>query len=258
VKICDSHTYAYYNNLLYPAQKNDIIIAIKLAGSVTLTIDRLNQVSGVPTPREYNMRVGKELIGKPIYSVTDGKQLGVVKDVYLDKDIKILNGLFIGQEGLFNRKSNLIARENIAVLGLDAVLTSSSDIVTDSNVFPEVESWLRREDIQGREIETAGGTKVGTVGDVLFDEEAKIIGFTLSRVNVEGPIAENKKVLKEAVTDAGGVDGVVIVDLAKAEKPSTQDEVGASKTTDIDGNEALQVENQIEEKPESKAENPTS
>jgi uncharacterized protein YrrD len=258
VKICDSHTYAYYNNSLYPAQKNDIIIAIKLAGSVTLTIDRLNQVSGVPTPREYNMRVGKELIGKPIYSVTDGKQLGVVKDVYLDKDIKILNGLFIGQEGLFNRKSNLIARENIAVLGLDAVLTSSSDIVTDSNVFPEVESWLRREDIQGREIETAGGTKVGTVGDVLFDEEAKIIGFTLSRVNVEGPIAENKKILKEAVTDAGGVDGVVIVDLAKAEKPSTQDEVGTSKTTDIDGNEALQVENQIEEKPESKAENPTS
>lgn len=200
------------------------------------------------------MRVGKELIGKPVYSVTDGKQLGVVKDVYLDKDIEMLNGIFLGQEGLFNRKSNLIARENIAVLGLDAVLTSDSDIVTDSNVFPEVESWLRREDIQGREIETAGGTKVGTVGDVLFDEEAKIIGFALSRVNVEGPIAENKMVLKEAVTNAGGVDGVVIVDLAKAEKPSTQDVLGASKISGIDSDEDLRAdkngaENQIEEKP---------
>jgi uncharacterized protein YrrD len=209
------------------------------------------------------MRVGKELIGKPIYSVTDGKQLGVVKDVYLDKDIEILNGIFLGQEGLFNRKSNLIARENIVVLGLDAVLTNDSDIVTDSNVFPEVESWLRREDIQGREIETAGGTKVGTVGDVLFDEEAKIVGFALSRVNVEGPIAESKMVLKEAVTNAGGVDGVVTVDLAKAEKPSTQDEVGASKITDLDGNEDLRAdkngaENQIEEKPGSEAENSSS
>ncbi len=209
------------------------------------------------------MRAGKELIGKPIYSVTDGKQLGVVKDLYLDKDIEMLNGIFLGQEGLFNRKSNLIARENIAVLGLDAVLTSGSDIVTDSNVFPEVESWLRREDVQGRGIETAGGTKVGTVGDVLFDEEAKIIGFALSKVNVEGPIAENRIVLKEAVTSAGGVDGVVTVDLAKAEKPFIQDEVGAGKIADAYGGEDLRAdknaaEYQIDEQPGSEAENSPS
>ena len=51
------------------------------------------------------MRLGKELIGKPIYSLTDGRHLGNVKDLYLDLDVVTLNGIFLGHEGLFNRKA---------------------------------------------------------------------------------------------------------------------------------------------------------
>ena len=128
------------------------------------------------------MRLGKELIGKPIYSMTDGRQLGNVKDIYLDLELNFLNGIFLGHEGLFNRKARVIARENIAVFGYDAVLVTDSDVETDNNDTPEVELWLRRENVQGRGIETPGGTKVGTVGDILFDEKAKVVGFSLARV----------------------------------------------------------------------------
>ena len=164
------------------------------------------------------MRLGKDLIGKPIYSLTDGRQLGSVKDIYLDLDLGLLNGIFLGHEGLFNRKARVIARENIAVFGYDAVLVTDSDVETDSNDTPEVELWLRRDSFQGRSVETPGGTKVGTVGDILFDEKAKVVGFSLARVFVAGPVAEKRVVMKEAVADAGGKEGIVTVDLAKAEK----------------------------------------
>jgi uncharacterized protein YrrD len=168
------------------------------------------------------MRVGKELIGKPIYSVTDGRQLGTVKDLYLDLDLGILNGIFLGREGLLNRKARVIPRKNIAILGIDTVLVTGSDVVTDNVEMPEVEMWLRRENLQGRGINTAGGTKVGTVGDVLFDEEAQVVGFALARVFVEGPVAEKRIILKEAVLDAGGKTGVVTIDLSKAEQHGTE------------------------------------
>ena len=164
------------------------------------------------------MRLGKELIGKPIYSMTDGRQLGNVKDVYLDLGLGVLNGIFLGHEGLFNRKARVITRKNIAVFGYDAVLVTAADVETDNNETPEVDVWLRRESVQGRGIETPGGTKVGTVGDILFDKDAKVVGFSLARVYVAGPVADKRVILKEAVTDTGGKDGIVTVDLSKAEK----------------------------------------
>ncbi len=53
----------------------------------------------------------------------------------------------------------------------------------------------------------------------MIDEEARIVGYSLSRVHVAGPVADNKLVLKEAILDDGGVDGVMTIDLAKAERP---------------------------------------
>lgn len=165
------------------------------------------------------MRKGKELIGKPIFSITDGRDQGSVKDLYLDLDLTLLKGIYLGREGLLSRKVRVIAREYVAVFGIDAILTSDSDVISDNSQLPEVDVWLRRDDLQGREVETAGGTKVGTIGDVLFDEQAMVAGVSLARVHVAGPIAENKILLRSAITDTGGREGAMIVDLSLAEQP---------------------------------------
>lgn len=168
------------------------------------------------------MRLGKELIGKPVFSVTDGRLLGHVKDLYIDKDLELLNGIYLGSEGLINRKSLLIARRNIQVFGIDAILAKSSDAVADDDETKEMEHWLRREELQKREIDTPGGTKVGTIGDILLDEEAKIVGFSLGRVFVEGPVAKNRMIMKAAILDTGRDDGTMTVDLSKAEQTSPE------------------------------------
>lgn len=164
------------------------------------------------------MRKGKELIGKPIYGQQDGRQIGAVKDLFVDLDLKLLKGIYLGREGLINRKVQFIAREDITVFGIDAVLTSGSDVASDNSLVPEVDTWLRRDSLIGREVETAGGTKVGTVGDVLFDEQAAVAGVALARVHVAGPIAEKRLVFSSAITETGGREGAMIVDLAKAEQ----------------------------------------
>ena len=170
------------------------------------------------------MRIGKELIGKPIYSIIDGRQQGTVKDLFLDLELKQLKGIFLGHEGLINRRIRVIARDDVAVFGFDAVLTSRGDAATDNSQMPEVDVWLRRDDLHNREIHTAGGTKVGTVGDVLFDEHAEVAGVWLARVHVAGPIAEKKTVPRAAITETGGREGVMIVDLSMAERPVTEED----------------------------------
>jgi uncharacterized protein YrrD len=192
------------------------------------------------------MRVGREFINKPIFSITDGKHLGSVKDLYLDLETNLLNGLFLGQEGLIKRKARLINREHVAVLGIDAVLVTDSDVVTDDNELVEAQTWLKREDLQGRDVDTAGGTKVGTIGDVLFDEEAKIVGYSLSRVHVTGPVAEHRVILNQAVVDNGGSEGIMTVDLAKAEQPIEKPAEAAEEVTPPEEAEPV-VEVEIDE-----------
>jgi len=166
------------------------------------------------------MQAGKDLIGKPIFSISNGRQLGTVKDLYLDTGLNLVTGVFLGPQRLFSRKSLLIERSNVMVFGVDAILAKHSEAVTDSSKAAEWAKWMRRDRIQGRQVATVGETKVGTIDDVILDEAMRIIGFSLLRVFVEGPIAENRAVVREAVIEAGNEDDVMIIDLSKAERQS--------------------------------------
>jgi sporulation protein YlmC with PRC-barrel domain len=164
------------------------------------------------------MRLGKDLSDKPIYSVTEGRQLGRVKDFYLDNNLEKITALFLGSEGLFSRKSLFIQREQVTLLGLDVVLTVDSDVVIDEKQILDLNAWVKRENLVGRQVDTTGGTRVGVIGDVIVDNEGQVVGFKLARVNVEGPIARKQAIAREVVTDTGGAAGVMTIDMPRAEQ----------------------------------------
>lgn len=176
------------------------------------------------------MRFSKDLIGKPIFSIEEGRNLGVVRDVYLDKALSWLAGVHLGKEGLISRRALVIPREAISVFGVDAILAKTADAVTDDKKMADIENWLRLDKLQGREVDTPGGTRVGTLGDVMLDEEARIVGFSLSRVHVEGPIAENPIVMRDAVLDIGGDDDAMTIDLSKVERQAGISDAAEDKT----------------------------
>ena len=62
------------------------------------------------------MITSKDHSGKPLISITDGKKLGEVKDLYLDQDMRQVAAVFLGKEGLISRKALVIPRSAVGTL----------------------------------------------------------------------------------------------------------------------------------------------
>lgn len=162
----------------------------------------------------------KNFTGKRIISVDNGTDLGIVKDLYFDEGLSSVMALFLGNEGLFTRKSIFVPRSAVTLFGRNAILVTQSDVVTDSSQNEEVKEWVRRDWLPGRAINTTGGTKVGTIGDILLDNEGVIIGFTLSHIYLDSPVTRARVIMRDAVLDVGSPTSAMTVDLAKAEQQS--------------------------------------
>lgn len=163
------------------------------------------------------MATTKEYAGKILVSVTDGKHLGEVKDVYFDTEITKVTAAHLGKSGLINRKSLVVELSHVKLFGLDAWLTDASDIVIAKDDVPGAETYLLADTVRGRDIQTDGGTKLGTIGDILIDASNNVVGFALSKVNVEGPIAEAKTIARAAISNLGSDSTPMIAILEKAE-----------------------------------------
>lgn len=163
------------------------------------------------------MRLGKDLINKPIYSLDEGKLLGKTQDLYVDDNLEVVLGIYLGAQGLVRRRAQLIRSGDVSVFGVDAVLVKSAGAVVDDGEFAAAKDWLRRDKLAGRDVDTPGGTRLGVLGDVIVDASGRITGFALWKVYVEGPLAEKRIIDRTAVLDTGQVDGRMTVDLARLE-----------------------------------------
>lgn len=163
-------------------------------------------------------RLGKDFVNKAVLSMDEGRMLGRIQDLYLDAPLERVLGLYMGSEGVFKRKSLLIPRSAIAVMGVDAVLVNTSDVFTDDQALPDAKAWFRRDKLIGREVDTPGGTRLGLIGDVVVEDNGAISAFALSKVYVEGPLAESRLVERIAVIDTGQEDGRMNVDLSILEQ----------------------------------------
>ena len=149
------------------------------------------------------MRLGKDLINKPIYTLDEGRLLGKVQDLYLDDSLEVVLGIFLGAQGLVRRRSQLIRNDDVTVYGADAILVKSANVVTDDSELTAAKEWLRRDKLAGRDVDTPGGTRLGQLGDVVVDDTGRITSFAMWKVFVEGPLAEKRVVDRSAVLDTG-------------------------------------------------------
>jgi uncharacterized protein YrrD len=173
---------------------------------------------------EINMRSAMKIINLPLVSITDGKLVGEIKDFYFDTQEAQLVAVVVGQKGLISPKSLIVKREAIQVFGQDVWLLHQAEVVEELSKQAGETRYQFMHDISGREITTSGETKVGTVGDVWLDDEARVAGFGLDKVFMKGPIAEKKYIPLQAVQDwgvramgMGGHDNPMVVDLSVIE-----------------------------------------
>ena len=159
----------------------------------------------------------KELSNKPLISITDGKKLGEVKDLYLDQDMRQVAAVFLGKEGIISRKALVIARSSVQVYGIDVWLVAGSDTVKGPGDIPQSETFILVGELRGRDIQTEGGTKIAVIEDVILDTEARVLGFGLGKVYSQGPLAERKMIARDAILTLGNTKEPMTINLAQAE-----------------------------------------
>ena len=163
------------------------------------------------------MQTAKSSIGRQVISISDGRRLGIVKDVYLDSGLEAVAGVYLGPEGFLSRKSLQIRRSDLLVFGPDAILAKHSNVVIEGTKTSESAKWVRRDRLHGWRVATAGGTRVGTVGDVLLSDDMRVVGFSLSSVQVEGPVEEKQVITRDCLLDTDFENDLFTIDLAVAE-----------------------------------------
>ena len=164
------------------------------------------------------MAATKDYADKMLVSLTDGKKLGEVKDIYCDSEVTKVVAAHLGKSGIINRKSLMVDLAHVKLFGLDAWLMDGSEIVIATDDVQGADKYILGDALRGREMQTDGGTKIGTVSDILVDAQNNVIGFALGKIQVQGPIAEAKAIARAAVTNLGSGDSPMIVALEQAEK----------------------------------------
>ena len=163
------------------------------------------------------MITSKDHANKPLISITDGKQLGEIKGLYLDLEMRQVIAIHLGTEGIINRKVLAIPCAAVKVYGIDVWLVSGPAVISTLDEIPDSSTFTLVSNLRGREIQTEGGTKLGVVEDIILDSEANVLGFALGKVYAQGPLAEKKAIVREAITDLGSKDKPMTAALAQAE-----------------------------------------
>lgn len=163
------------------------------------------------------MAAGKQLLNKQLISLTDGRKIGEIKDLYLDEKMSKIVAVYLGYEGLINKKHFAMDRAHVQVMGIDAWLVSSGAASVPAETLPDADRLILYSDVRSREIVTEGGTKIGAVDDLLFDADGDIVGFALGRIVVQGPLAERKTIARSAISTIGSATSAMTTDMANAE-----------------------------------------
>ncbi len=174
------------------------------------------------------MLTGKQSQNKSLISLTDGKKIGEVKDLYLDEKLNKVVGVFLGTEGLINRKSLALASAAIQLLGIDAWLVRDPNAVVPLEQIPDSATFLLLNDLRGREIVSEGGTHIGVVDDVMFDNDGDVLGFALGKIQVKGTLAERKAIARAAISTIGGMTSAMTANMSLAETTVVPSEISNS------------------------------
>jgi uncharacterized protein YrrD len=160
--------------------------------------------------------------GLKVISIADGTQVGTIDQVYLDLAAKQVVGFSITQgRGPFGG-----ALDNAPTVAASAVHSLGPDALTLDDVAAAHAAWVdgaygsieTLHDVVGRKVVTEGGTDVGQVTAVEFDEQT----FAITEVEVSPGLFQTKTHIPLDQLVRFGPDVLVVAEAnAAASEPST-------------------------------------
>jgi uncharacterized protein YrrD len=158
----------------------------------------------------YNRIPSQKLVGNPIINIATGEQIAEVSDVQINPESLSAAAAITSKGSLLKRELRAIRAAEIEVWGPDAILAGQTDVVVGEEELDDRESWLSAsDDIQGYQVVAEDGTAIGTLGDVVLDNQGAIAGYEMASVDTEGRVAAANWIDAKA-TRALGPDVLVV------------------------------------------------
>ena len=152
----------------------------------------------------------KQIKGIPVISIADGERLGAVDNVYFDPVAKRVVGFAVRAHGglLGAGAGTVVDAASLRSLGPDALTIPDKAAAGGSTTNAEYGHLVMLDSLVRRRVVTEGGTYVGQVASVDFDEKT----FGLSQVEVSPGFFKTHRMVPVNQVVSIGHDVVVVAD----------------------------------------------
>ncbi|EAX48572.1 PRC-barrel domain protein [Thermosinus carboxydivorans Nor1] len=129
------------------------------------------------------MKKSAEILGLPVISILEGKELGTVKDLVVDASGGAVAALIV-DDGKWYLGAKLLPFGAITGLGEYAITVDSSEYILSVVKSPELEQLLiENVKVIGTKVLTKTGRIQGTVSEIVIDDTGKIAACEISENN---------------------------------------------------------------------------
>lgn len=168
---------------------------------------------------------GKHLKGLTVISIADGERLGTIDRVLVDPHSKQVIGFAVSHGGLLNSDAPaVIDADDIHSLGPDAVTLSDRAAIRGDQTTGRQNDLMDLDDLLKLRVVTEGGTLIGDVADVQFDEKS----FAFREIDVSPGFFKNNQLVPISQVISIGRELVMVDNSVVAATP------GSEATTDKD------------------------
>ncbi len=155
------------------------------------------------------MRKANELFGKTIVAQASGERLTTVRDVILDRDARKVAALLVDGGGWFS-SAKVVMWSNVISAG-DVIIVQGADSITTVEQDSDLADLLSHpQRMTGTTLISAGGERIGTVGDLFINERGEVVGYEVK----QGFISDlgGRKFLPADTVQTIGQDAIIAKD----------------------------------------------
>jgi uncharacterized protein YrrD len=153
----------------------------------------------------------KSLKGIAVVSIASSEKLGSVDEVVIDTQEGRLGALRVGSGGLLRKDRQYVPFQAIRSIGADAVMVENEAVLQQS-FETRASGYHSLENLSGLRVVTDGGTYIGNIVTVHFDEkEGRLTDFEIGQGGIGGLFGSSKVFGAESIVSIGR-DIVIVPD----------------------------------------------
>lgn len=171
------------------------------------------------------MKTSAEILGLPVISITEGRELGMSKTLLIDAKNGAVAAITIEDEDWY-RGVKLIPYDSVIAVGADAItITNSENILTLEDAVDFENLLDENVRIIGTKAITKAGTIQGSVSEIYIGDDGKVVQCEISDPQgnfLDNISADQISIFGKQVTviDSGSVTMPAVPDAAPAEAPA--------------------------------------